>query len=173
MENNKQVKRMLEKNGSKLNIKESIADPIDVVLKLVDIKKCSKEIMPEFYLKPKTEQMYYSIRNIPENIKREDFLLNPSLEFEKKVGIEDIDLNIYEVLINEKSRKYYLSDFEDSYMLFFNNRKVIYIVLDPYLGLADTNSDLFLKEYYYARGITKKDLEEQTFNLWEHLTSFD
>ncbi|MDN6326542.1 MAG: hypothetical protein L0J48_00805, partial [Alkalibacterium sp.] len=71
MENNKQVKRMLEKNGSKLNIKESITDPIDVVLKLVDVKKCSKEIMPEFYLKPKTEQMYYSIRNIPENIKRE------------------------------------------------------------------------------------------------------
>ena len=58
-------------------------------------------------------------------------------------------------------------------MLFFGNRKVIYIVLDPYLGLADTNSDLFLKDYLYARGITKKDLEEQTFNLWEHLTGFD
>lgn len=173
MENNKQVKKMLEKNRLNLNIKESIAEPIDVVLKLVDVKKCSKEIMPKFYLSQKTEQMYYSIRNISENIKREEFLLNPSLDFEKKVNLEDIDLNIYEVLINEKSRRYYLGDFDDSYMLFFENRKVIYIVLDPYLGLADTNSDLFLKEYLYARGITKKDLEEQTFNLWEHLTSFD
>ncbi|MDZ7834566.1 MAG: hypothetical protein U5K84_03715 [Alkalibacterium sp.] len=173
MDNNKQIKRMLEKNRLNLNIKDSIEDPIDVVLNLVDVKKCSKEIMPEFYLKQKTEQMYYSIRNISENIKREEFLLNPSLEYEKKINLDDIDLNIYEVLINEKSRKYYLSDFEDSYMLFFGNRKVIYIVLDPYLGLADTNSDLFLKDYLYARGITKKDLEEQTFNLWEHLTGFD
>lgn len=164
---------MLEKYQRKLNIKERIESPMDIILSLIDVRECSKGNMPKFYLEQKTEQMYYSNRNISDSVKREEFLLNPSLDYGKKINMENIDLTLYEVIKNEKSMQYYRENFDSSNILFFNDDKVIYVVIDQYLGLADTNSNLLLKNYLYSRGVIKDDLKDQTFFLWEHLISFE
>lgn len=82
----------------------------------------------------------------------------------KNLTESNLSFNIFEIIENEISSKYYL-DLKNNMRL---NQSVC-IVLDMTTGYIESNSELLRKELYLYQGINKYDIENNTPDLITYL----
>lgn len=152
------IDRLYEENKNNIVIRENKVKPIDTLHALMDVKE-----------HPLTVFFKFRVKILEENAR---IIFQERKKYAHK---EKVRLHIYEVVKNEKSRRYY-EEFEktrtESSIPTLEN-EVVYMIMEEDVGVMETNSLLLSRDFARAHGITEQDLKERNTDFANYITSFD